>query len=176
MAKYLRKIFDKNVWTVLKKDNYQSYNWLINSEDIPAEPLVQLRPIRNSVLSFYLIHDDNFNLNQVLAAIGSRLDILDVDYITINDSQLNEEKFNIKQTTGNTLDEQVNKEWHFDLKGLSGFKLVNLAKLFLDKGVTDTCSKYDLIELIKASIDTHRIRLKSCSPEVKKYCAQVTLD
>ncbi|MCH7763183.1 MAG: hypothetical protein IIB95_05505 [Candidatus Marinimicrobia bacterium] len=176
MAKYLRKIFDQSVWIDLKYDDYQRYDWLINSEDIPAEPLVQLRPINKSILSFYLIQDDNSNLDQVLAALGCVLKKLQIDFITIDDSQLTEEKFYVNKSKGRTPDEQVNKEWHYDLTELSGFKLVHLAKLLLDKGDPDVRSKHDLIDFIEASIREHRILLKSCSSEVKKKLQAVSLD
>lgn len=166
MPKYLRRIEDENIWLNLRNDNYQSYDWLTCVEDIPSEPLIELRPIENSQLSLYSIYDNDSNLKQVLAALGANRFKRHIEYILIDDSHLKEFEFKIEKTDGHTKDWQTNKNWHFDIKELSGFKLVTLTKLFLDKGVFKVCLQQVFLKYIKESINKGTIQQKKLLPEL----------
>lgn len=166
MPKYLRRIEDENIWLNLKNNNYQSYDWLTCGEDIPSEPIIELRPITDSQLSLYFIYDNDSNLKQVLAALGANRFHRHAEYILIDDSHLNEFGFKIEKTDGHTKDRQVNEEWHFDLKELSGFKLVTLTKLFLDKGEFEVCYQHDFLKYISESINKGTIHQKKLPAEL----------
>lgn len=106
-------------------------SWL-ETDDIPAEPLIHLIPEQFS-LSVYEIPDkDEDRINQVATAIAAKRNELDtVQYIIFEESILAELGIEIDDTiAGETCDVEVNT-WHRELKHFSANKMVALVKRLL---------------------------------------------
>ncbi|MBI5747051.1 MAG: hypothetical protein HZA13_08620 [Nitrospirae bacterium] len=145
-----RKIDNKRRW-----DKDASFSWL-ELHDIQADPVTDLKTSQN-ILSVYCIDDERSNLDRVVAAIAATRDRFDIlDYILFDQRILSEIDVKIEKTIGKTPDEQVNN-CHLQLVELSGFKLVNLAKVILNKGETDRVLKKYVAKLIKDGIAAGQI-------------------
>ena len=158
MPLLFRKIDSKLKW-----DKDVSFSWLA-THDVQADPVTDLKTTQN-VLSVYSIDDERSNLARVVAAIAATRDHFDnLDYILFDKLILLEVDIKIKKAIGKTPDGQVNN-WHLELFELSGFKLVNVAKIILNKGEINRLLKKDVTRLIKdgltsAQIDPIKTRLK----------------
>lgn len=129
MAIMLRKI----EWRRWYKDK-EMFSWLGEGE-IPADPLTDLKTTQNNLSVFY-IKEDHSNLNDIIAAMAATRDYAaNFDYLLFDEQICSELSIEIKDTKGATPNEEVNK-WHRDLMELSADKLLNLSKLFYEKGKT----------------------------------------
>lgn len=104
--------------------------WLEMEGDIPADPLADLRTTDNA-LSVFLVEDSRVNLDRIAVALASKRNHLkNLDYLLFDFQVISESNIEVKISKGDTLDDQVN-DCHRDLVGLSGLKLVALARAIL---------------------------------------------
>lgn len=114
---YLRKI-KKNNW-------YGELPWLKDS-DIQADSLNDLRTTDNE-LSVFSIGEDDSLIERIVSALASKCDyVTKIDFVLINDEDLDSADIKKSQTPGDTPDEFVNK-LHYSLSELSLNKVVSLA-------------------------------------------------
>ena len=129
----------------------EAAEWLRDG-DVPADPLGDL-PTQGNCLSVWRVHDDHSNVERIVRAVASgkqRLDsagyvIFDEDLVRAAEIVTDDNK------KGASLD-QVANEWHCDLTGLSGKKLVALTRAILETGETGTILKKRLKELVEKGI------------------------
>lgn len=147
MAYLLRKIDFKTTWYSYK-DKYQTFTWLVNSDDIPADPLKDLKTKKNKI-SMWVVEDDQSNLDRILAAIGAtRHPFQHIDYVLVDEQLVSRRNLSVKQTPGETPDTHINNNWHRDIIELSGRRMVLLGKIILDHGIFDTRLKKRIEQLV----------------------------
>jgi hypothetical protein len=146
MPVLLRKI-RLNRW--LKPDDL---SWLPPGE-IQADPLGDLATTKND-LSVWEIDDEQSNLDAVLVAYSlttQRID--DLAYRLINVDDIVAIHIEIKNTEMPTKVKGVG-EFHRDLSSLSATKLIETAKLLMDKGKTGQILSKRIFELIDIYISS----------------------
>jgi hypothetical protein len=95
---------------------------------LPADVLGDLATEKN-VLSIWLPEDDE-TLRRIIAAYAAQRDNLQhLDFAPIDLQTLLDKGFIIKQTDGDTADNEVNRLYHRDIVDLSGKRLLQLADL-----------------------------------------------
>ncbi len=103
----------------------KSPSWLAE-DDLQADILTDLRTSGNT-LSFYIIEDDETNLQRVIVAFAAaRQALSNLDYILLDQTMLDDMGFKFASTKGITPDDTVNS-WHQDMIELSLKKLTILA-------------------------------------------------
>jgi hypothetical protein len=161
MASLLR-IIRKNRWYIEEARPY------LQSGDIPADPLADLRTEKNS-LSVWLIEDDKSNLEQVIAAFAATRQSLDhVDFALFDVTIPSEIHIKCEKSAGDTPDDRANESWHFNLRELSGLGLVALAKAILEKGQKERILEADVRELIKTAISKGQLDAVRMKPDLMK--------
>jgi hypothetical protein len=140
----------------------------VEEGDIHADPLADLNTKTNA-LSLWLVEDDESNLEQIVTAIAATRDhVSNLDYALLKLRFLSELNLEIKHTRGGTLDEEANTSWHRDLHKLSGFKLVELAKIILDRGQRGRFSEKNIGQLIAQAVSSGRIDLAGLKEGIRK--------
>lgn len=129
------------------------FSWLGQSE-IPADPLTDLQTSQNNLSVFY-IKEDHSNLNDVIVAIAATRDhAVNFDYLLFDEQVCSELSIEIKDTIGNTADEEVNRKWHRDLMKLSADKLLKLLKVIYENGERKRIPEKQIPKMIaRASLD-----------------------
>jgi hypothetical protein len=129
----------------------------VEEGDIHADPLADLNT-KDNELSVWLVQDDRSNLGQIVTAIAATRDhVSNLDYALLDLQSLLILNPKIKHTRGGTPDEEANASWHRDLHELSGLKLVELAKIILERAERRRFSKKDIGQLIAQAISSGRI-------------------
>lgn len=126
MSYILRGIGKKSWWY---KDQRPDFPWLKEGE-LLADVFKAIQTKEGS-LSVYAVDSDQTHLNRIIAALACTRDSLqDYDYVLVPASVI-EEKFELRETKGDTADDEVN-EWHLDIAHLTPSKLTSLAYIFRD--------------------------------------------
>jgi len=117
--------------------------WL-PEQDIVADVLSDLHT-RGGRLSVWHIEPDRSNLERVLVAFATGRDVLaNVDYILFDESLLTTVGVQLEQENGESADETANREWHYNLTGVSGHRLAALARRMLERGEKGGLLKQEL--------------------------------
>jgi len=99
----------------------------ISTKEIPADALTDLRTTQNK-LSVWLLNKNSTHINRIIAALaGTRDKLANFDYLTFNQKII--PKVDIKQchVNGDSPDDELNREFHYDLIEISGDRLLKLA-------------------------------------------------
>lgn len=159
MAIMLRKIEQRRWYKKM-------LSWL-GQDEIPADPLADLKTTQNNLSVFY-IKEDYSNLNDVIAAIAATRDCAaNFDYLLFDEEVCSELSVEIEDTIGATRDEDVNRKWHRDLMKLSADKLLKLSKVIYKKGERKRIQEKEIPKIIaeaslagKIPIDTLKVNLR----------------
>lgn len=142
-------------------------------KDVQADPLGDLATTANE-LSFWRIAEDEANLFQILTAILAMCQHADaITYAIIDEQVVSEIGISIIASKGNTPHEQANS-WHCDLVRLSGFKLVQLAKLILEKGRTMRLPEKEALAHLANEVEAGRIQQSHLQPGLAKELEKLT--
>ena len=144
-------------------------DWLLPN-DVQADSLLDLST-KDNQLSVYIVDDDRFNLDRILAALAGNCDFIsNIDYALIPAEVLTRIEIKTAETKGETSDEEVNIA-HKDLIELSAFQILELAKSISATGERARLTAKKVAELIERSIAEGFIdqtRLKLSAPEMAK--------
>lgn len=164
----LLRIIRKNRWY---KEEALRYLLL---GDTPADPLADLTT-ENNALSVWYIEDDKSNLERVITALAATRRNLDVlDYALFDFAVPSEIKAQCERSSGNTPDDAVNKTWHYDLKELSGLKIVALTKAILEGGQKERVPLGKVRESIKSAVSTGQVDSSRMNPKLATALAQTS--
>ena len=157
---FLLRIIRKNRWY---KEEAQPF---LDAGDTPADPLGDLRTDRNT-LSVWYIEDDKSNLERVIAAFATARPGLDVlDYALFDCSLLSKINVTCERSTGQTPDLLANESWHYNLRDLSGFRLVALAKVILETAEKDRILEDDVRRLIRDAVSKGQVNASLMKPKL----------
>jgi len=162
MPLVIRFIKSYLTWEIAPKDKV----WL-QKDEIPADPLSDLRTNRNK-LSVYLLDDDKSQVERCAAAYAAnRNKIEELDYLLFDESLIDEMQIKRHQFDGNLVDIEINK-LHWNLCELSSQKLVELAMRLIDDCQTDSYDRFQITQLINNSIHNGWIKKDSLNKGIKK--------
>jgi len=150
MPLLLRKI-RKSKW-------YKSLNvpWLPPGE-LQADALGNLKT-ENNKLSLWHIEDNSSNLNQVLIAVLTTLDVpSNIDIALIDSNLVSDIGINMESTKGNTKISNVNINWHRNLIELTANKLMQLAQIIMQHASFKRFSEDEALSLAQKTIDAGTI-------------------
>lgn len=165
---FLRKLDKKSLWTEYS-GKYNNFTWLKNNTDIPADPISNDLKTQNNSLSLYLIEEDKSNLNRIVAALGSnRKNLQNFDYVLIDSHIIYTSGLLVKKKNGNTVDNEVNTKYHFDLNNVSGLVLIQFAKIILDKGQFSRVYHQKLLEYIASEIKNNSFDINDLNDNIKE--------
>ena len=143
MAFILRKLDGKAA--------FYKVDWLVDG-DVQADALYDLRTSSNT-LSVWLVEESRANLNRIIAALAAGRHTVDkFDYALVKRQNLDELGIECVKVNGVSCDAKANALWHQDLRGLSGFKLVNLAYIMQENAEFVRVQKNKVSALIVASV------------------------
>jgi len=149
MARLLRKV-KRNRWF---REEAQPF---LDVEDVPADPLGDLTTSGNK-LSVYRVDGDVTEIERIARALALTVERLDnVGYVLFDASLLERISVESDPTDGKTYDSVVNK-WHLDLINLTGNKLVELTRLILLEGQSDTILKKRIVELVEQGLSSNEL-------------------
>ncbi len=124
-----------------------------------------------SDVSVWAIEAGNSNLPQILAALASvRQRLANLDYVVFDDAVLAAHSVSVKNTDGETLDEDANRRWHRELVGLTGEKALKLVHEIKQRGsaVVERVPGDDVVKYVAGSVKAGRIVLGKLAPKLKK--------
>ena len=163
-----RKIDHKSNW-----DNFRSNspNW-IDSGDVSGDLLKDLQTTNND-LSVYEVADSNSNLDKLISAMAAnRQNLKPFYYILIERDTIESNNYSLASAVGGTLSKEVNN-FHINIEKLSGFKLVKLAKFFVEKSelnnteIINRVRVGDVLEKIINSIINNEFSINKLSGKLK---------
>lgn len=120
-------------------------------------------------LSIWYVAPDYTNLERLVTALGANRDHLDnVDYILLDDQVLLELGIRSQQTDGNTPDQEVNQQWHYDLVAISAAQHEALVKVLLEQESIHRVLPKRLFELLGHAIESGHIDFGRLKPGMQK--------
>jgi hypothetical protein len=144
-----------------------TFPWLVQNE-IPADPLADLKTSQNNLSVFY-INEDLSNLTDVITAYAATRDYaVNFDCLLFDEQICSELNIEIKETKGTTCDEEVNIKWHRDLTKLSADKLLELAKVIYQKGKQCRKSEKEITEMVARASRAGRIPIKDLKEKLRQ--------
>lgn len=157
MGVMLRRLDNRRRWDKV------DLPWLGQGE-IPADPMADLKTNENK-LSVYYVEKNQSNLNDVIEAIAATRNFPDrFDYLLFDEEICSELKIEVRDTKGETPNEEVNKKWHRDLAELSADKLLELAKVVYEKGETHRELEKEMLERVAKASLAGKIPIKDLKP------------
>jgi len=138
--------------------------WLAEGE-LQADALSDLAT-KDNELSVWRIEGNRSNLERVVVALAAGCDyISNFDYALFDQETLSEINIRIKNTEGDSPDEDANS-WHVDLAELSATKLMELATAIMRKAEIKRIPEKSILRLVaravaSGQIDRTKLRLKS---------------
>ena len=150
-------------------------SWLQDG-DIVADPLSDLNT-KMGKISVWHIEDDRSNLDRVLAALATapqKDSITSLDYVIFDESLFKKIGLRVEVTPGGTVDKTANSTWHRDVVEISGHRLVELAKVILEKGEIDGILRAKLLELIKKQITCGELDRNRLNRKMKQSVEKLT--
>jgi len=104
-------------------------------------------------LSLWEVQDDRSNLQDVIIALATNADHLsNLDYAMVPRDRIGEIA-SVEETEGKTPHSEANRNWHRDLVGLSGRKLIDIAVVIFSTGELGRVSEKEVTRLIRKAID-----------------------
>jgi hypothetical protein len=159
VPRFLRKI-RRARWD--KQTFCDTMPWL-QANEFPADPLGDLATVRGK-MSVYEVPSPE-SLKRIAAAIAAGGDApSNVDYIVFDSEILAALPVQIEETLGECPAPDVNN-LHRHITQVSAERLLAIARLILDKGITDRIGHKELIPIIQHGVKTQNWRV---SPELKK--------
>ncbi len=158
MAYFLRKV-DYAHQTIWEGNWGDEYPWLI-MPGLPSD-LLGNEAVRtdNCELSVYFINEDKSNINRVMAALNAKREFLtDTGYLLFEESLPSDIGIKVQQTDGETYDDHLNKNWHYDLVELNADAIVNLCEALVERCEIESLFKDDVIKLIGQSMSNKYLR------------------
>jgi hypothetical protein len=147
--------------------------WLLSeAEPWLAEGGVQADALRDmetdaNRLSVWMIHDDESNLDQVLAALAANCDyVTNIDYVLFPLSYLDDLGIARTRKLGSTLDRTTN-EWHVDLGCLSASQLASLTERIALARCCERRPKGEVLQVLVDAVCSHRIALDDLKDGVR---------
>ena len=125
--------------------------WLSENE-LQADALTDLGT-KNNTLSVWYVEDDKSNLERIISALAANRDnVSNFDYALFDFNS--EEIINMKiiSSSGDSPDELVNSNWHYELTELSTNQILNLASLIAHKGEMKRITEQQVKRLIGEAI------------------------
>lgn len=142
--------------------------------DTPADPLADLRTEKNA-LSVWYIEDDNSNLERVITAFAATRESVDaLDYALFDFALPAEINAQCERSGGNTPDDVVNRTWHYNLKELSGLRIVALAKAILERDQKERILPKKVRELIRSAVSTGQVDGSRMNPKLATALAKTS--
>lgn len=162
MPKFLRQV-NQNNWYV---ENIKP--WLAKG-DIPADSLKDVQTTKNE-LSLWLVYDDLSNLERLAAAlVAHRNYTKPFDYILFDVHIPDSLGIEFINKPGNTLDDEANNSWHYDLLTLSGAKLVSLIfAVVSNEYILDRFQFPEVVDFVNEGVVQGRIDKEGLSRSFKK--------
>ena len=142
-------------------------SWLPPGE-LPASPLADLNTSLDSNLSVWLIDEKQSNVKEVVVAMASRRDHVDIfDYAIFPEGILQDAKIAIDSSLADTPHALAN-QWHRDLLELSSSKLVNLARLISERGSVHRVEEQEVKEWLEQAIEKRSIDPEKMNKKLKE--------
>ena len=160
MALFLRRI-KKTRW-----NRSLELQWLAPGE-APADTFHDLSPKEN-ILSFWKVEDKEADLTRLVAALAATREALqEYDFALLHEDALATIGIKIKQTPGNSANDQINKSLHFSLVELTTDKISHIAKEIWANETKGRINRPEIRTLIlegvaSGTIDKERIRPDLC--------------
>jgi len=124
--------------------------------ECPSDCLADLNTAECS-LSLWLINDDQSNLDDIVAALGSNCDrVANVDYALINRDKV-EPISKLTKTIGQSPHNFANNNWHWDLVGLSTERLKRLAEVMYSHAKRARVTLKEVGTLVQTALDKRQL-------------------
>lgn len=142
--------------------------------DIPADPIGDLAT-RANTLSIWHIEDDRSNLERVVTGHAAKLsNPRNFEYSLFGEEILTNLKLTFVQNKGDSLDDEVNERWHWEITDLSGNQLLQLAKSLLPlANGRDVVLRPAVEQLIVNAVSAKRIEFDRLNPTMKDKIKQL---
>ncbi|SRR6266550_3482395 len=128
----------------------------LSPDEYPSDCLADLNTAQCS-LSLWQINDDQSNLDDVVAALGSNCDrIANLDYAIIDREKV-EPISDLKKTIGQSPHITANDNWHWDLIGLSTDRLKGLAEVMYSQAKRIRITQKDVGNLVQRALDKRQL-------------------
>jgi hypothetical protein len=137
--------------------------------DIAADCLKDLK-IGDNKLSIWRIDDDQANLKRVVTALAANCDdASNIDYLLFDNDVIAQNNLKVQQSAGETLDQQANASWHWDLIELSARKVVDLALtiFYHDESKSHRLSQQYVLTLLRDAVASNHIDAARMKPKLK---------
>ena len=161
MCAYLRKI-DMGNW-------YQASppEWLREGE-IPSDPICDFNTDEND-LSLWRVGDDE-DVKRIMGGLAAARSYIpnNLDYVTAPEAAIDGLGLKIEATTGNSADDDINRNLHRDVRELDARRLTEVAKVFWTVGKTGRLLKDELVGSILDRVDRGDIKYDQLKEDVRK--------
>lgn len=141
---------------------YPDLEWMSPSE-IQSDALGDLQT-KDNKLSVYRIENEEEAERVVIALAANRDNLANLDYAVFEDTILESTDIAIRQQTGETPDEEVNR-LHYDLIGLTVGRLAQLAEV-LSKGQHDRVPRKQIAAGLRRSVVAGMLDRSRLSPQL----------
>lgn len=155
-----------SVLRIIRRTKWYRPDWIHNNE-VPADPLTDFKT-ENNTLSVWLLIDEQSDLDRIISALAcNRDDISNFDYLIFDSNIINKYKINKKQTTGTSIDEELNYSSHFNLIELTTDQICSLTKEAFLNGKNDRIPKKKVYKMILNSINNGIIDKESLPEKIR---------
>lgn len=148
-------------------DSPGTFDWLANG-DIPADPLADFANTSENSLSVWLIDDSKQDLDDVLAALAASREKADkLDYVLFTQDHLQSVGIEVRENSGNTPDEHVNR-LHRNLIHLSAAKVLALTTKVWHKNIgLKRLDERRAVHLVADAVRCGRVSLEKLRPKLR---------
>lgn len=135
--------------------------------DIAADPLGNLVTSQNK-LSVWRIDSEESDVTRIIIAIASTLNAFkNIDYVLVDPQKLSEIGLSLEGSPGQTPYKGLNDR-HLDIPGLSGLKLIELAKIMLREGKQGRFLEQQVLLMLREAVRNGLVKLDSLQPNLRK--------
>lgn len=151
----------------IKKRRWDKESWLKEGK-AKANALGDLQPKENK-LSFWHVHDNKSNLDQVVAAIAAGRDVPEkFDYTIFDQGLLKKSNIGIGQTAGDSFHKEADEHWHRDTANLSAENVAEIANIIMKHGMKDRIWPSDVVRLVTKEVKSGAIDVNPLKERLKQ--------
>jgi len=151
----------------IKKRRWDKETWL-NEGKAQANALGDLQAKENR-LSFWHVHDNKSNLDQVVAAIAAGRDVPEkFDYAIFDQNLLKKNNIGIEETAGDSFHKEADEHWHRDTGNLSAENVAEIANIIMKDGMKERIYASDVVRLVKKEVKSGAIDVSPLKERLKQ--------
>jgi hypothetical protein len=163
---FLRMISSLNKW-----DRENTYLWLA-PDDIPADPITDLKTADNKLSVFQVNNGDEIRINKIAAALAAkRLTLQPFAYILFDVGLPSRLDIQVGKTNRGT-DIQIVNDWHFELIELSAQKLFSLTRDLLLNADPERKRENEVVPLIMENVRSGELDPDKMDERLRKSIAE----